>query len=251
MLIAPEIVSIPISLLTHYHHFISDKEFLVILHLQGIATSGKASFETVAERLEYKSIKGVNNAVKNMVERGVVKYGNNKYVVDANPLYASCQDMQEKVEVELAKPKEKKVKEVRVEYGIAAGIVKEFNELQVHKSTLHQIASSMKGYLDLGMSEEDVFDLFLWSYRYQTLISDGVNARNNAIKPFIGTNTPEEDFKAFLYYAESLTNRHMKKGELRNKVFCNKITLENYGIWSDLGKPERYEKKPKIDYSDI
>jgi len=244
MLIGHEVVSFPMYVFTHYENFISVKELILLGHLQAQPRCGKKSWEIVAQRMGYKTITPIGKAIDSMVERGLVT--RKAYDVDGSKFHQSCYDMWEKAEVELAKPKEKKVKERKPEYTIAYGIQKEFKDIPVH-----QLAGQVKLFLNGDISEQDTFKIFMWSQRYLNLVSDGAYPLRTAIKPFVGANIPEDDFKAFLTYLTSWYKSKSSDGQPVKKPFTSDLTMENYNRWVDGGRKTVFMKAGKVNLDEL
>ena len=241
MLIGHETVSFPIYVFTHYEKFITTKELFLLGHLQAQPRCGKKSWEIVAQRMEYASITPINKAIDSMVERGLVI--RSSYDVDATPFHQSCYDMWEKAEVQLAKPKQKKVKKAKPEYAIAYRIEKEFPEISVHS-----VAGLVKNFLKGGTSEQDTFKVFLWSYRFSNSVSGNDFKLREAIVPFIGADVTSDDFKSFIAYLYSFLNH--KKPDVELKPFLSTITITNYDKWIGGGSKTEFVDPKKVDLED-
>ena len=234
MLKGNEIVSFPIYVWTNYKHFISDKELQVLGHMQ-LPNTGKKSWEIIADRIGYNSIKPLDTMMNKLVERQlVIRKG---YEIDVSPLWDACRALWIQNSTQIT-PKQKPKKD----YGIAVGIRKEFPHLNLHR-LYNEVINFQK---EFKTDDKTTFTVFTWAYRYRDYVSGSDSVLKKAILELLGVNIPEDDFKGILQYLYSWRNG---SSDVEQKPFSNLLTVKNYNKWIEKGRPTEYSNA--VDYSNI
>lgn len=231
-----QIVSFPLYFWENYNSFISDKELQVLGHMLGSTLTGKKSWEMIAFKMGYKSVKSIDTMMNKLVERQLIM--RKAYVIDWTPLYDSCLALSEDRELKLAPTKEKKEKkESSPYYGLAAELKKEFGGVNIPQ-VANQMDTFHNNYPEF--LPEQISMCFTLGYRHSNLVSANLNSFIYGIKPFIGANIQEDDLLAFLTYLTSYQN--IGKG-LSVAPYLNVFTIGNYNIWVEKDRPSKFVKK--------
>lgn len=215
------ILAIPTDVIVNYSKFISDKEFLAILHV-GATGAGKDGLIAAAANMGYKDTGPLMNLLKDMASRGYITI--DKDGVDVMPLWTMCQTP--------TKPLEPKptLKKENTHYRLG-GAVKQYSNY----NNLHRLAGVIKPLLS-RYCEEQIYT----AYTILPTIRDKVARMTPEDKlveaVLILLNLLEgeiDDLKAYVNYCYTMQQTKNPNNPIKYWDLVNW-----FDRWVELGKPQ-------------
>lgn len=213
------VVAIPTPVLLNYSKFISDREFLALLHVAATG-DGKEGLMTAATNMGYKDIGPLMGLLNSMAERGYIII--EKHTIDVQPLWAMCHMPPQPVEI---KPAKKENSHYRL-----GGAVKQYSNC----TNLHALANVIKPLL-LKYTEEQIYI----AYRLLPIVRDKVarmTPENKLIEVILTLlvllEGEVDDLKTYVNYC--YTMQHAKNPNNPVKYWD---LLNWFDRWVELGKP--------------
>lgn len=117
------VLAIPKKVLFNYKSYITDTEFLALLHLLAAEAPGRKGFAEAAKSMGYADTGAFSRLINSMAEKGAIIV--TSYTVDVGPLWTNCIGESSQVEIKAAKKD-------NTHYKIAAGLLDKTNYKNVH-----------------------------------------------------------------------------------------------------------------------